>query len=458
MLFALISGCDCGDDDDDSSSVSDDDDDDNDDDDDTIDDDDDDDDDDDFEEGPYFDDFNYYWQTMDRGYGYFIEKNIDWDKIFTQYEDEAFSETDLSKFALMIGKITASLGDSHTWASMNMVAEQDLPYRPATGVCLERIGGKVFVAKITEPAITAGMELGDEVILLDGQAVDDVLAKAVSWEGCSSVHCCDSYRLSHVERFSQGESSVLYSLKRGQTNIDVSIQRAGHISGSCKPQALLDFLDDASGNILKYKAMDNDLGYIHLSTLSDSYMDQILQELDDALDIFDGPDGIIFDARFNRGGSDLTAMAVLSRFLDQLIFPVSFRYKNGDEHDDFTLWIPEPVLPGPDPVDAPVVFLINGACVSAADFFAAAASYVPTFTLMGTTTCGATGAPKYDILPASGITFYYSQMQRKYLLNGEQIEGIGIAPDIFSEQDPDDIDQGIDSQIQQAAAYLKNLK
>jgi len=421
-----------------------------DDDDDVIDDDTDDDvDDDDVAEGPYYQDFLRYWHTMDEGYAYFIEKEIDWDAVFETYEPAAFSETDLEDFQLLIAKITASLGDSHTRSTGR------LPSRASTGVCLMRIGDGVYVSHLTDEAEQAGLELGDEVVSLDGEPVDDVLARAKSWEGCSSPHCCDFYRLPHVERYSAGEDSVLYEVVRDGVPLEFELDRLGGGEGSCKHEAMLRFLEDASGDIVKYKPIGDDLGYIHLSTLSDAYMDGILQELDQALATFAGRDGVVFDARYNRGGSDIVAMAVLSRFLDRTVWPVAFRYKDGPEHDDFTVWVPEPVLPGSNPTSIPVVFLVNGACISAADFFVAAASYVPTFTLMGTTSCGATGAPKHDTLPASGITYYYSQMQRKYLLTGEQIEGNGIAPDVVVEQDVGDLYQCVDTQVEAAIAWLR---
>lgn len=407
------------------------------------------DDDDDLQEGPYYQDFLQYWHTMDEGYAYFIEKNIDWDAVYEIYEPLAFAEADLENFQLMIAKITASLRDSHTYSTGR------LPVRAATGVCLERIGEKVYVSRLAEEAEITGLKLGDEIVLLDGEPVDAVLERATSWEGCSSPHCCDFWRLPHVERYSSGEETVTYRVLQKGVPLEFTLERSGGDEGACKSQPLATFLNDASGSVLRYKMIDEDIGYIHLSTLSDSYSDQILAELEQALALFTGTDGIIFDARYNHGGSDLVAMSVLARFLDRIIVPVAFRYKNGPEHDDFTAWIPEPILPGSEPVEIPVVFLINGACISAADFFVAAASYVPTFTLMGTTLCGATGAPKHDTLPASGITYYYSQMQRKYLATGEQVEGNGIAPDILIELDPEDLVIGIDTQIEAAIEWLR---
>jgi len=407
-------------------------------------------------EGPYYQDFLRYWQTMDEGYAYFMEKGVNWDAVFNAYEPRAFAEEDLSSFRLMLAEISASLSDSHTWSSLAGVPPERQPYRPATGICLERTGGRVYVSRLTEQAGQEGVELGNEVIRIDGEAVDDVLARATKWEGCSTPHCCDFYRLPFVDRFSTGEDSVVYTLIRDDVPFEVALGRTGGGAGSCKPNVLTDFLEDASGTILKYKSIDQDLGYIHLSTLSGGSADQILLDLDQALSDFEGLSGIIFDARYNRGGSDLTAMQVLARFLDHIVCPVSFRYKNGPGHDDFTPWIPHPVLPGREPVRTRVVFLINGACVSAADFFTAAASYVPTFTLLGTPSCGGTGAPKSDSLPESDVTYTYSQMQRIYQRTDEQIEGTGIAPDTWVEQAPGDIALGVDTQLEAAIALLRH--
>lgn len=424
-------------------------------DDDNVDDDDNDDDNDDLVEGPYYQDFVRYWETMDSRYGYFLVKGVDWQSVWDDYSTLAYSQESLSDFSLMIASITASLRDSHTSSSMSSVSQESLPYRNATGVCLERINGLVFVSRLTTEATVAGMQLGDQVVQIDGGDVDMLLERAISWEGCSSDHCCDAYRLPHVDRYSSGKTDVLYSILRNGNPYTFTLTRQSSARGTCAGQPLVDFLSDASGTILKYKAIGQDIGYMQLDTLSDGYSATILQELDQALSEFAGRNGIIFDARFNHGGSDLTVMKILARFLGQTIWPVSFRYKLGPQHDSFTPWIPEPVPPGTSPVALPVVFIINAGCISAADFFVAAASYVPTFKLLGTQSCGATGAPDHDTLPVSGITYYFSQMQRKYLLTGEQIEGIGIAPDLLIPQDSDDLTSEIDTQLEAAIDFLR---
>jgi C-terminal processing protease CtpA/Prc len=463
FLIAVLVSCSDGDSGDDSSSdsqVSDDDtnDDANDDADDDINDDADDDLNDDLDDdscdGAFYSDFQRYRQTMDEGYAYFLVKDIDWDALIEGYQDSACNNSDPDEFALSLMEIHAKLRDSHSWVWTPDLPSERYPNRRPTGVCLHRIGPEVYISKLTDEAAGAGMRLGDEVVSLDGEPVDDVLARAVHWEGCSSAQCCDFYRLPHADRFSVGEGEVEYAIRRSGQPHEMTLARSGSGGGLCKSEPLNRFLEDASGSVLQYKNIDDDIGYMHLSTLSDSASDEILADLDLALDLF-GSRALIFDARYNSGGSDLVAMSVLARFLSQWISPVDFRYKLGPAHDSFTPWLPEPALPGSNSVSNRVIFLINGGCVSAADFFAAAASYVPTFELLGTTTCGGTGAPKQDTLPVSGITYSYSQMQRRYALTGEQIEGIGIAPDIFVEQDPEDLADGIDTQIMRAIELLR---
>ncbi|MDP8255484.1 MAG: S41 family peptidase [Candidatus Alcyoniella australis] len=455
-LYACLACCQGADDDDDVMDDSSDDDDVVDDDDDQPDDDDlgdDDQPDDDDDDGPFYADFLRFWQTMDQGYAYFTHKSIDWDAAFERYAPLARVQNDRAQFSLLIAQITASLGDSHTWSTLAGVPADLLPDRTPTGVCLERMDGAVYV---TRPSVqAAGLEPGDEVLLIDGETPDELLERAMDWEGCSSPQCCDFWRLSHVERFSAGADQVQYTVERAGLELQFSVPRNGESFGACTPQPLLDFLADAQGEVLRYKPLGADLGYLRLTTLNSGYEEQILSELDAALALFSGRDGIVFDARYNRGGSDLVAMSVLARFLDRIVTPAFFRYKSGPGHDDFTLWIPHPVLPGNDPNSLDVVFLINGACISAGDFFAAAASYVQSFSVLGTTSCGGTGAPRSDTLPDSGIVYRYSQMQRRYQRTGEQIEGIGVAPEYNVPSDPLDLAAGVDTQLEAAAALLR---
>jgi len=56
-------------------------------------------------------------------------------------------------------------------------------------------------------------------------------------------------------------------------------------------------------------------------------MNPPFRQLDAALAAFADRDGLIFDARFNHGRSDLAALAELARFAEEWLWPVLFRYK-----------------------------------------------------------------------------------------------------------------------------------
>jgi C-terminal processing protease CtpA/Prc len=456
-LFAALPalGCGAGDDDDGRPIAADDDASESDDDDDDDNDNDNNDDDNDDSEGPYYQDYLRYWRTMDQGYAYFIEKDVDWDAVYAATAPLARQIDNVADFQLLLARTTAALRDSHTFSELSAVPANRAPARPSTGVCLVRANGLVFLSRLTAEAEAAGMRLGDEVTALDGEFPDDVLAHAADWEGCSTRQCCDAWRLPHADRYSAGRDEVEFSLRRDGAPFTATLVRAGAGEGVCAPQPTLDFQASCEGTHVKRRWIDADLGYVALASLDEAWADPIAAELDLALAIFAGADGLIFDARRNRGGSDLVAMRVLARFLDEVVWPVVVRYKDGPAHDDFTPWVPEPLLPGLDPWRKPVVFLIDGGCISAADFLVAGASLVPAFTLMGVTSCGATGAPRYDTLPDSHTTYYYSQMQRRYLPTGEQIEGLGVSPDVYIELDRDDLAAGLDTQIEAAIAFLR---
>ncbi|MDP8225334.1 MAG: hypothetical protein P9L99_18375 [Candidatus Lernaella stagnicola] len=297
LLIGAVIACD--NDDDDSSPGNDDDDDDNNDDDNDDDDNDDDDNDDDDNDdndtpGPYYEDFLTFWQIMDEGYAYFIEKEVDWDAVRAVYEPFAFPEDDRREFELLIAEMTALLHDSHTWAYHASTGEQP------TGVCLERLGDDIYVSRAPEYA--AGLQLGDRVLTLDGADPDDLLLEAVRYQGCSSAQCCDYYRLAHVDAYAAGTDEVVYEVERDGDVLELAVPRLGSSTSVCSAQPLVDFLEDAAGYVLRYKPIDTDLGYIRLQTLSDGYQQSILEDLDAAMAAFADRDGIVFDARYNTGG------------------------------------------------------------------------------------------------------------------------------------------------------------
>ncbi len=200
----------------------------------------------------------------------------------------------------------------------------------------------------------------------------------------------------------------------------------------------------SSDNAMEYGILDGNIGYIRLSTFMGGPWST---EFGDALDAVRSTRGLILDLRHNGGGSDLTGFAIIRRFITSPLALYTTYYHGVAQHGD-------PLPPaGPYQYTAPVVVLINGKCFSATEDIAEVMTQIPTFTLLGDTTAGASGAPQDFSLP-SGKRIAVSTIDfRRY--DGQPIEWNGVPPDIRVQETAQDVINGNDFQLQAALALLR---
>jgi C-terminal processing protease CtpA/Prc len=153
-------------------------------------------------------------------------------------------------------------------------------------------------------------------------------------------------------------------------------------------------------------------------------------EMDDVLSRLGPLDALIVDVRDNSGGSKTTATSVAGRFADRERTVGYVRLRNGARHDQFSDDIPETVKPeGSRHLSGRVVVLSNRGCMSAAEDFILSMHALPTATIVGDTTVGASGGPLVREL-ANGWTYQLSQWVA-FTADHKTFEGVGLAPDVY---------------------------
>ena len=195
------------------------------------------------------------------------------------------------------------------------------------------------------------------------------------------------------------------------------------------------------------------IGYLHFDGFgnmkeSAAVMDEILEEFKDAA-------GIVVDVRFNHGGSDRVGKTIADRFADKKRLYMTTQIRKGPRHDDFMpprYFYVEPG--GPLQFTKPVILLIHRWSVSAADNFAMAMRTLPHVTLVGETTSGCQADMSWRKLPngwqvSVAYTLFVDQ-------NGFSWEGIGIPPDLRQLNTREEIENGIDRQLQLAVDLISS--
>lgn len=187
----------------------------------------------------------------------------------------------------------------------------------------------------------------------------------------------------------------------------------------------------ASG--LKYKVLDDNIGYIYYESFSDGIgegnLDQVISRLSSC-------DGIIIDVRNNGGGLLTNSDKLASRFFNEKTLVGYIRHKTGKGHNDFS----EPYARYIEPSNRlryqkQVMVLTNRRSYSSTNDFVNAMKYAPNAKIVGDNTGGGSGLPFSSEIPNGwSVRLSASPM---YNADMEHLE-FGIAPDIKAEVDEND--------------------
>lgn len=204
----------------------------------------------------------------------------------------------------------------------------------------------------------------------------------------------------------------------------------------------------ASG--LKYKILDDNIGYIYYSSFSNPIgngnIDQVLYDMAIC-------DGIIIDVRNNGGGTITNAAKLASRFTNEKVLTSFILHKTGKGHSDFSK--PEPVYLEPSNHirwQKKVAVLTNRHSYSATNDFVNSMRLLPNVTTIGDRTGGGSGLPMSSELPNGwSVRFSSSPHLDAHM---EHIE-FGIEPDIKINMTREDLLRNKDTIIEKARAFLK---
>jgi C-terminal processing protease CtpA/Prc len=193
------------------------------------------------------------------------------------------------------------------------------------------------------------------------------------------------------------------------------------------------------------------VGYLRITSFAGgewaSEVDEALEKLTAA-----GAQSLIVDVRDNGGGQYKFAASIAGRFADKSRTYGYVRYRNGQGHGDFTNYMPETVSPsGPQQFTGRVYVLTNRRDFSSAEDFVLAMRVLPTVTVVGDTTGGASGGPIVRELP-NGWTYQLSEWI-EYTPAKQMFEGVGLAPTITVKATRADADHDVDAALERAIAF-----
>ncbi len=266
------------------------------------------------------------------------------------------------------------------------------------------------------PAEKAGIQPGDAITAVDGDSTK-------GWTVPQAV------------KRIRGEQGTPVSLSirhsDGKTE-DVTITRDTIVI----PTVFARDVKDANGNTV------SDLAYIELQQFTEQTVDDLRKELNRIAD--SGYKGLILDLRRNPGGALDATVAVADMFLDggSVLTQVD-RDGKRTEYD---------AKPGGEAVNLPVAILVGPGSASGSEVLSGALRDHGRAKLIGEKTFGKGSVNHLRELSNGGAL--YVTIARWITPNGEQIEGVGLQPDVPVALSEDDVRNNHDTQLFAAIDYL----
>ena len=341
------------------------------------------------------------------------------DKNFLEYS-ETLNST--SRVEGMYKGLVSSLGDPYseyfTEEEYNQELEDDSGVFGGIGVQIAenyetgQFYAEEFVGKHS-PAQEAGMQQKDIFFKVDGLSVQGMT-------------------LSELVEHCRGEvdTTVELVMLRGENEEEVSfkITRAKIESTSVTGQM-----------------EEGTTGYIRIIEFAQNTPSQFQETLDELKE--GGMDRMIIDLRSNPGGDVTAVLEVADTIMDggRIVYT---KTKSGEERDYDA---------NDGGLDMPIVVLVNGFSASAAEILTGALKDHGLAVIMGTQTFGK--GIVQGVYPLNDGSAIKITDRKYYTPSGNNIQGVGIEPDVTVEFDSTAFDtDGTDNQLDEAKKYIKNMK
>lgn len=196
---------------------------------------------------------------------------------------------------------------------------------------------------------------------------------------------------------------------------------------------------------VKYKMLDDNIGYLQLTAFETVSEDQFREAKADLE--AQGMQGLILDLRGNPGGNLTTVVAIARELLPEgLIIKTEDRNGKGDSY----------YSDGKKQFKLPMVVLVNEYSASASEVLTGALQDYEMATIVGTTTYGK-GIVQETITLTDGSAVKLTT-EAYYTPKGRNLHGVGIDPDVEIEFDSDtyyETEGEYDNQLEKAIEVIK---
>jgi C-terminal processing protease CtpA/Prc len=328
-----------------------------------------------------------------------------WDAVLAELVPEVMSASTTQDYHRAMLRAIAHQRDGHAW----LAGAEDA--QPPVGSCrlpidVRFVERHAVVTKLHGP--DTGLEVGDELIDVDGVAVDQLIARWSPYYSASN----DTARLRHIAAaLPQGDcTQAALGIDRSDRSLRVSLARTHHAESGMP-------WHDRAGPT--FRLLSPDVAYLKLSSVKAHDVAQYIEQAADTK-------GLVVDIR--NYPSEFVVFALGALLVDHTV-PFA-RFTSADLSNPGAFYWGDAVTLEPEKPHYPgkVVVLVDDVSQSQSEYTAMALRAAPHTTIAGSTTAGADGNVSSFAMPGglrtvlSGLGVFYPDRRAT--------QGVGIVPDI----------------------------
>jgi C-terminal processing protease CtpA/Prc len=401
--------------------------------------------------------FDAMIEMMRKEYAFTELKRVDWDALHAQFRprfEQAQASNDSTVYLLALRDFIRAIPDGHHQIPLVGPLYQMFNREVAGGLGMairETDDGRIITNFILPdgPADQAGIELGAEILSLNGQPIQSAIRETIPWSApFSAKHVLRLQQLRYVIRFPLG------------TSVEVNYRNPGQ--SETRTARLVTVEENASFNFssfnvglsntelpLEYRLLPSGYLYVKIYSFFDNsrltimLWERMMQTLNDQ-----SLPGLIIDMRQNGGGSGFLANQMAAYFFNEPLAvgnTGTYDRERGEFYFDPRGMRQFYLPPAELRYGGPVAVLVGPSCASACEFFSYAMSLKDRAAIVGQyPTAGLGGSQKAFTMPG-GLVLQFS-IGRTIDADGNIIiEGAGVVPTVrvpvneetlFSRDDP----------------------
>lgn len=387
-----------------------------------------------------------FWSEARANFVYFDHvPDLDWNQVYLDFLPKVMAAQTTQAYYDVMMQLAPLLKDGHTNIYAPAALQDHFYARPPLATVL--VEGRVLVERVGSPALAARVNVGDEIVAIDGVPVRRYAEERVAPYVSSSTPQDRSLRM-YTYQLLTGDAHTPVTLtlrdRAGKERAAV-IARSGYTDVQPVPQ-------------FAFRMLPGGVAYIALDHFES---DAGVKVFEQALPAILQARALVIDVRRNGGGSSEYGWEVL-RYLTGTPIPAAPQYVRADDpvmraQVPVVKWVP---VPGYDSGKAAhsriftgkVAVLTGPRTFSAGEDFLVAFNALKRGMTVGEATGGITGQPLMMPLPGGGQARIC--IKRDLTVDGRDFVGTGMLPDIPVSQTVDSLRSGRDAVLEKALLAL----